>query len=52
MSLPRAGARALVAVPLAFLLAGMALMATSLMGWSLDVDASPLDRVGDDAGCS
>ena len=50
MSLPRAGARALVAVPFAFLLAGTALMATSLTGWSLDVGASPLDRVWDDAG--
>ncbi|HET8961389.1 hypothetical protein [Nocardioides sp.] len=50
MSLPRAGARALVAFPFACLLAGTALIATSLIGWSLDVDATPVDRVRDDLG--
>jgi hypothetical protein len=37
------------AIPVAPLLAGTALVATSLIGWSVDVDASGLHRVGDDA---
>ena len=48
MTQPRTWARALGAIPLAFLLAGIAVVATSLIGWSVDVDASPLQRVGDD----
>jgi hypothetical protein len=49
MTQPRTWARALGGLPLALLLAGAALVATSLIGWSVAVDASPLHRVGADA---
>lgn len=38
----------MTAFPLAFLLGGAALMATSLIGWSVDVEASALERVSGD----
>ena len=50
MTWPRTWARALGGIPLAFLLASIAVVATSLIGWSAEVDASALHRVGDDAG--
>lgn len=50
MTRPQTCGRALGAIPLAFLLAGIALVATSLIGWSIDVDASAVQRVGDDTG--
>jgi membrane protein YqaA with SNARE-associated domain len=48
MTRPRSWARALAALPAAVLLASFALVATSLIGWSVEVDASALHRVGDD----
>ena len=45
---PRTPARALAAIPVALLLAAVALLATSLVGWSVDVGASPVERVADD----
>lgn len=50
MTQPLTWARALGGIPLAFLLASISLVATSLIGWSVRVDASALQRVGDDAG--
>jgi hypothetical protein len=45
---PPTPARALAATPVVLLLAGIALLATSLVGWSVDVEASPAERVADD----
>lgn len=45
MTQPRALPRLLVAVPLALVAGFVAMVATSLIGWSLDVHASALDRV-------
>lgn len=48
MTNPRTLTRTRGVIPLALLLAGIAVLATSLMGWSTDVDASALERVSDD----
>lgn len=45
---PRTLPRLLIAFPLAFLLGFVTLVTTSLIGWSLDVDASAFDRVADE----
>ncbi len=50
MTRPRTLPRLLVAVPLALVAGLVGVVSLSLVGWSLQVDASALDRVVDDLG--
>ncbi len=47
---PRTLPRLLIALPPALVLGFVGLVSTSLIGWSVDVDASALDRVIADQG--
>ena len=50
MTRPRTLPRLLVAVPLALVVGFVGVVSLSLVGWSLETDASALDRVVDDLG--
>lgn len=45
---PHIPSRLLATLPLALLFGFVGMVTTSLIGWSFDVDASPIERVGED----